>query len=116
MKARKIEFKVVESKDQNMPGTFRYEDGLIMIAESTAVDGRGNSLGMSSDEILRAVEIKSEIKKAGDAVILSEDHYQWLLSKLNFQMRWRVDTEVVAQFIKDFRAAPEVEVAEAKKD
>ena len=112
MKARKIEFKTVQSTDPALAGKFVYRDGIDLIIKASPPDGKG----LSSDDILKAVELRSELANSKDALYLSQENYAWLIYKLDAHVRWKVPAEVIADFITFLREAPEVEVAEAKKD
>ena len=102
MQARKIELKTLEVEGQSTT----YKDLLTMVITSS---GQG---GISTDDVLKAVEIKQELKIATDALYMTEQNYGWLVGRLNGTVRWTVANEQLAEFIKDVRTAPLVDVTE----
>lgn len=98
MKARKIELK---GDDQDFP----YRKGLETVITSAGPQG------ITADDLLKAVEIKQELAKANGVFHLSEPDHAWLVRKLN-EVRWTVANEQLAEFIKDIRGAPLVDVTE----
>ena len=43
---------------------------------------------------------------------MTEQNYGWLIGRLNTTVRWTIANEQLAEFIKDVRAAPLVDVEE----
>lgn len=107
MKARKIELKTLnfvapDGTDQSL----RYNDLLNVVIASS---GQG---GISTDDVLKAMEIKQELSKANGALHLSDPDYAWLCARLNNTVRWTLANEQLAEFIKDVRGAELVEMKE----
>lgn len=107
MKAHKIELKTVAATNlatgQEFP--FSYIDGIRVACAS------GGRQGMSTDDLIKATELVAEVKKAGDAILLSPPDYEWLVRRVN-QTVWTDASEALAQFIIDIRTAPAVDVTE----
>lgn len=101
MKARKIELK---SMPVEGGPEITYRDLLQVVITSS---GQG---GISTDDVLKAVEVKQELKAANGALHLSEPDFNWLLGRLNSTVRWTVANEQLAEFIKDVRGAPLIEL------
>lgn len=104
MKARKIELKEVTFKDDT--GTdqvAKYEEFIKVVITV------GGQAGFSGDDILKAIEIKTELKSANGTLHLDEANYNWLLGRIN-SFRYNIASEQLADFIKDVRAAPQVEM------
>ena len=100
MKARKIELKTLEAEG----GQLLYTDLLFVVITAS---GQG---GLSTDDVLKAVEVKQELKNSNGALCLSEPDFNWLLGRLNSTVRWTVANEQLAEFIKDVRSAPIIEM------
>lgn len=109
MKLRKIELKTVTNDSPNVP-VFSYRehiDASIRFGGQVGPDGR--QLGISTDDVLRAVDVNAELKQSTDFLLLKQDDYAWLVNRVN-SMRWVQATPQLADFIKDIRNAPEDEV------
>ena len=112
MKARKIELKTLEIVE---PGTWKkhpmaYVDLLGVVISSTGTDQFGRTMGMGSDDVIKAVELKMDLKKANGVWHLQETDYNWILARLNNVVHWTVDNEQLVEFIKDVRTAPLVDL------
>lgn len=107
MKARKIELKtrdiVVPSSGEKVP--FSYKDTLQVVIMSA---GQG---GVSTEDVLKAVDVNTELKKARGSLHLEETSYNWVLGKVN-NFRWGIADEAIATFVKDIRSAPLVDLKE----
>ena|SRR3990167_1239161 len=103
MKARKIELKTLDTGTEQ---ALSYRD-IIQIVITTS-----GQQGISSDDVLKAVEIKQELKSAAEALHLSEQDFAWLLTRLNSTVRWTFASEQLAEFIRDIRGAVLVDVTE----
>lgn len=107
MKAHRIELKSVpfinEVTGQQEPAPFSYRDAIKLAATS------GGQRGMSSDDVIKAIELVAELKTAGPTIYLSPDDHGWLVKKVNAVV-WTNASDAIAQFIVDIRKAPLVEV------
>lgn len=112
MKARKLELKTlpfeIEVEGVMRSTQFDYRAELLSVLTS------GGERGFSCDDVLKAVDVKASLKAANGALLLSSEDHAWLVKRLN-ATPWRFAHDAVADFIKDVRDAPQVEV-EAPKD
>lgn len=110
MKAKKIELKTTEfTNDAGVTGKVLYRDLLNIVITSSGQQG------MSTDDVIKAVEIKTQLKASADVLHLSEQDYGWVLSRMNNTVRWNLASEQLAEFIKDVREAPLVDMEEPAK-
>lgn len=96
MKAKKIELKEI--------GNMKYKELLYVVLQAPG------ERGLSSDDVVKSVEVMKELDKEGGVVHLSEADYNWLLGRLNGTIRWSVVHVDLGQFIKDIREAPLVDI------
>ena len=101
MKARKIELKTLDAKAHGteMGQVISYRE-LIQTILTTS-----GQQGITSDDVLKAVEIQQELKASVEALHLSEQDFAWLLTRLNSTVRWTFASEQLAEFIRDIHGA-----------
>jgi|SRR5581483_10866530 len=108
MKAHKLDVsKALPISDpisgQPLDGQFVYADQL------KAALGRAGVHGMTTDDVLKAVEIMREINSGKGVLYLTPADFQWVLSRVN-TVQWAIASEALAEFIRDIRDAPLVEM------
>ena len=97
MKAIKIELKKENDVD--------YKELLAIVIGSL-----DPNRGISSDDVIKTVELKQQLIKSEESLHLSEPDYKWVINKLNGTVKWIGAVEWLAQFIKDVREAPTIEI------
>lgn len=106
MQIRKFELKTIDivlPSGEKVP--FSYKDTLQAIVIS------GGQGGISTEDVLKAVDVNTELKKSDGSLYLEESSYNWVLNKVN-TFRWGISDESIATFIKDVRNAPLVDLKE----
>lgn len=110
MKARKIELKTIPMV--GMTGTDGGQVNVVYAQNLDALVRTQPERGHTTDDLLIGSDIRRLIREGGDIILLSEEEFKWLLNKLNTQRGWGDVNEALAEFIKDIRAAPLVDVEE----
>ena len=107
MKARKIDLKNIPLFDDR--GGLAYQSYRECLQAVISAPGKE---GMSSDDVLKACDFKIALAQSEDALYVQQEDYAWLLTRLNKAIKWTCPTNELAQFIRDTRTAPLVDMTE----
>lgn len=71
----------------------------------------GMPVGFSTDDMMKAFDLRMALKNAKDALLLTTEEHGFLVALINRQ-QWMMNDDWLVQFVKDIRTAENVEVAE----